>query len=463
MSKSQIIGAILAVLILIVMNFIPATDLLSRSAINNIGILIAVIVLLVTEPLPIGITCLSSIFLLVIFNVTPDVKSALSGYTNQIVFFVLASFGISEAITKVPLTNRFLKILIKLFGKNVRLILLAFMIASAVLSSFVSNVAATAVFIAVVLTFMQIYKNDNDRKRTGKAFMIALPVASMIGGMLTPAGSSLNLLTMNYIRQLTGISVSFVEWMLMGIPVVVIMLPIAWLIIVKVYGVTELGEKDIQEFVNNLDVPEKMDFKEKYVIAIVFAMFVFWILSSWYPVFNITVVALVGFFLFFLPKIQILTWDEFEKSVSWPAFFLLASIITVGDALIANGVEKWLITFLPSSINLPLFGIAFVVGIIVFLMLIIVPVAPALIALLSAPLVGLSANIGITPLLPMMTLGLTVANCYLLPLDTVPIITYMTGYYKMYDMPKSTAFIQVIMAAVVAAWLPVALKIIGHI
>jgi sodium-dependent dicarboxylate transporter 2/3/5 len=192
-------------------------------------------------------------------------------------------------------------------------------------------------------------------------------------------------------------------------------------------------------------------------------MFVFWILSSWYPVFNITVVALVGFFLFFLPKIQILTWDEFEKSVSWPAFFLLASIITVGDALIANGVEKWLITFLPSSINLPLFGIAFVVGIIVFLMLIIVPVAPALIALLSAPLVGLSANIGITPLLPMMTLGLTVANCYLLPLDTVPIITYMTGYYKMYDMPKSTAFIQVIMAAVVAAWLPVALKIIGHI
>ena len=367
MSKSKIIGAILAVLILIVMNFIPATDLLSRSAINNIGILIAVIVLLVTEPLPIGITCLSTIFLLVIFNVTPDVKSALSGYTNQIVFFVLASFGISEAITKVPLTNRFLKILIKLFGKNVRLILLAFMIASAVLSSFVSNVATTAVFIAVVLTFLQIYKNDNDRKKTGKAFMIALPVASMIGGMITPAGSSLNLLTMNYIRQLTGISVSFVEWMLMGIPVVVIMLPIAWLIIVKVYGVTELGEKDIQDFVNNLDVPEKMDFKEKYVIAIVFAMFVFWILSSWYPVFNITVVALVGFFLFFLPKIQILTWDEFEKSVSWPAFFLLASIITVGDALIANGVDKWLITFLPSSINLPLFGIAFVGGIIVFL------------------------------------------------------------------------------------------------
>ena len=153
--------------------------------------------------------------------------------------------------------------------------------------------------------------------------MIALPVASMIGGMITPAGSSLNLLTMNYIRQLTGISVSFVEWMLMGIPVVVIMLPIAWLIIVKVYGVTELGEKDIQDFVNNLDVPEKMDFKEKYVIAIVFAMFVFWILSSWYPVFNITVVALVGFSCFSCPKFRFLPGMSSKKVLAGLPFSCL--------------------------------------------------------------------------------------------------------------------------------------------
>jgi len=464
LKKSQYLGLIIAIAILILMNFLPAFELLSRSAINNIAILIAVIVLFITEPIPIGTTCLFSIPLLVIFNVTPDVPTALSGYTNPIVFFVLASFGVSCAITKVPLANRLLKTLINLFGKNVKTILLVFMIVTAFISSVVSNVAATAVFLAIVVAFLNIYDKEKDRRRTGKAFMIGLPVASMIGGMLTPAGSSLNLLTLSYLERLSGINVSFVQWMFMGVPLVLVALPIAWLIIVKVYGVTELGVEEIQQFVKDLDVPKTMDFKEKYVIVLMLVMFLLWLLSSWFPVFNITVVILAGFTLLFLPGYQILSWNEFVSSVSWPAFFLLGSIITIGDALIANRVTEWLIaTFFPGAINLPLVGITFAVAIIVFLMLIVVPVAPALIPLLAVPLVGLATNMNLTPVLPVMTLGLAVANCYLLPLDTVPIITYMTGYYEMWEMPKSTAFIQLTLAAAIAIWLPIALKILGYL
>ena len=186
-----------------------------------------------------------------------------------------------------------------------------------------------------------------------------------------------------------------------------------------------------------MEVPEKMDFKEKYVLILVLLMLFFWILSSWYTVFDITLVILIGFAFLFIPKYAILTWDEFVESVSWPAFFLLGSIITIGNALIANGVSDWLIaTYFPSVINLPLIGVAFIAAIIVFLMLIVVPVAPALIPLLSAPFVGLAQNMGISPVLPMMVLGLAVANCFFLPLDTVPLITYMTGYYTMLDMPN---------------------------
>lgn len=321
MKKSQYLGLIIAISTLILMNFLPASELLSRSAVNNIAILIAVIVLFITEPIPIGVTCLFSIPLLVIFNVTPDV-----------------------------------------------------------------------------------------------------------------------------------------------VPVAIVALPIAWLIIVKVYGVTELSVEEIQQFVKDLDVPKTMDFKEIYVIALMLVMFVLWLLSSWYPVFNITVVILVGFTLLFLPGYQILSWNEFVSSVSWPAFFLLGSIITIGDALIANEVTEWLIaSFFPGAINLPLVGITFAVSIIVFLMLIVVPVAPALIPLLAVPLAGLATNMNMTPVLPVMTLGLAVANCFLLPLDTVPIITYMTGYYEMWEMPKSTAFIQLALAAAIAIWLPIALKMLGYL
>jgi sodium-dependent dicarboxylate transporter 2/3/5 len=191
-------------------------------------------------------------------------------------------------------------------------------------------------------------------------------------------------------------------------------------------------------------------------------MFTFWILGSWFPVFNITLVAIIGFTLLFLPNHEIITWDEFVSSVSWPAFFLVGTVITIGGALVQNGVSEWMVaTFFPQTINLPMFGVSFVLGMLVFIMLVIVPVAPALIPILSGPFVGIAANMGISPVLTMMTMGLVVANCYLLPLDTVPLLTYITGYYKMVDMPKSTVLIQVFVALVVALWVPIAVGILG--
>jgi sodium-dependent dicarboxylate transporter 2/3/5 len=462
MKKSQIIGLLLAAVILVGMNFVPTSETLTVGGRNTLGILFTVIILLITEPIPIGVTCLLSIPMLVLFKAVPAIPDALKGFTNPIVFFVLASFGISRALTKVPLSNRLLKVLIKTFGRNVKRVMLALMITVALVSSVISNVAATAVFIAIVLGFLQIYKREEDRRQTGKSFMIALPVAAMIGGMITPAGSSLNLITLGFLEQLTGATVTFLEWMVIGIPVTLIILPFAWFFILKVYPVVEIPEKDIMNYVDNLDVPNKMSSKESYVLVLMLAMLTLWILSSWYPIFNITVVSIIGFALLFIPGFEILTWDEFLSSVSWPAFFLVGSIITIGGALIANGVSQWLVTsFFPETLNLPTLGIGFIAAIIVFVMLIIVPVAPALIPLLSAPFVGLAVSGGVSPVFLMMILGLAVSNCYLLPLDTVPLLTYMTGYYKMQDMPKATAPIQIALAVVLAVWVPIALKILG--
>ncbi|MFZ7131036.1 MAG: SLC13 family permease [Eubacteriales bacterium] len=462
MKKTQIVGVLLSIIIIIGMNFIPTSTLLTEEGRNTLGILIVMLITLITQPIPIGVTCILGIALLVIFKAAPNISVALSGYTNSIVYFVLVSFGISFAITKVPLSQRLLKKLMELFGKNVKMILLAIMICAATLSSIVSNVAATAVFITIILKFLDIYTHEEDKKRTGKAFMIGLPVASMIGGMMTPAGSSLNLLSINLLDQLTGIKITFLQWMVCGIPVVIIMLPIAWFILVKIYKPVELSSEDIKKYIDTLQVPEKFDFKEKYVSVLVVIMFIFWVLSSWVPAFNVTIVAIIGFAFLFLPKITILTWDEFLNSVSWAAFFLVGTIISFGNCLVSNGVSDWIVaTVLPSSIDLPIVGLIFVVGIMVFLMLILVPVAPALITMLVAPLVGMAGNIGITPVVMIMTLGLCVANCYLLPLDTVPLLTYMTGYYKMNEMAKSTAIIQICLALVVALWLPISLSFLG--
>lgn len=462
MKKTQLLGIVLAIIILIAMNFIPAQGVLTDAGVRSIGVLLAVLVLLITEPLPIGVTCFLTIALMVVFKVSPDIPTAISGFTNSIVYFVLVSFGLSTAITKVPLSTRLLKKLMLMFGKNVNMIIFAIMLCSAILSSMISNVATTAVFIPLVLGFLKIYKDQSAKMKTGKAIMIGLPVASMIGGMITPAGSSLNLMCINLLEQATGIRITFVQWMTFGIPLVIFLLPLAWWIVIKVYKPAELSQEDIVAYIKSLDVPQKMGFQEGYVLVLMIALLVLWILSSWYPVFNVTLVAIIGFIFLFLPKIEILSWSEYINDVSWAAFFLVGTIISLGNNLVSNGVSDWIVqTLMPSSINLPLFGIIFIIGILVFLMLIVVPVAPALITMLVVPLVGLASNIGVSPIITIMALGLCVANCYLLPLDTVPLLTYMTGYYKMGEMAKSTAIIQVAVAALVAIWLPLAAMLLG--
>ena len=391
------------------------------------------------------------------FGCVKSVPDGLTGFTNATLFFVLASFGISEALTVVPVSKRLLIFLMKKAGRTTSQLMLAIMVVTAILSSVISNVAAAAVFIPVVLNFLEVYENEDEKRRTGKAYMISLPVASMIGGMMTPAGSSINMLTISMLEKNAGTTVSFVHWMLIGIPITIIMLPLSWLICKKIFKPAPIEEAKIKAYVEKAsqDVPEKMSAKEKYVIFILVVMLVLWILSSWFPFLQIAPVAIVGLMLYFLPgKMQVLTWNDFKRCVSLEAFILMGSMISIGNVITSSGLSKWIAEMIfphqfPSA---TLIVIAFIC-LMTFILLIPIPVAPALVAMLSAPLVAFCTNIGVSPTLVMVAFGLCACNCYLLPLDTVPLITYSTGYYKMFDMPKATVWIQIIMIAVASLWI----------
>jgi sodium-dependent dicarboxylate transporter 2/3/5 len=465
----QKIGLILAIVILVGTFFVQPTELLPTAARNTLGLLFAVIVLLVTEVFPIGITCLLTVTLMYLFNCAPgengstSVPAALSGYTNATLFFVLASFGISEALTVLPLSKRLLLRLMGMFGKNINLLLFAIMLCVAILSSVISNVAAAAVFIPIMNNFLNIYDDKDERKRTARCYMIALPIASMIGGMMTPAGSSINMLAISQLEALVpGLRVKFVDWMLFGIPLAAVALPLAWLFCIRIMKPAALSKEKIRRYIGEVAVKEPFGKKEIYVLSIVVVMITLWILSSWFPVFNVTIVALIGLALFFIPGFEVLTWDGFKRCVSWEAFFLMGTMISLGAVIRASELNVWIAQVVfPSSFGAPAFMAVALIALITFVLLIPIPVAPALVTMLSAPLVGFAQIAGVSPYVLMLTLGLISANCYLLPLDTVPLMTFATGSYGMFDMPKVAGPIQVCLIVLAAVWIPVAAKMLG--
>lgn len=464
MKKSQLIGIILSAVVFIAVMMAPVTDLFTPSARNTLALLLVTIIFLVTEVVPIGITCLSCIAFMVVLKCAPDVATALSGYTNKVLYFVVASFGISEALISVPLTQRLLVFLMKKFGRNSKVLLFSIMLCSALLSSIISSVAAAAVFIPLVIKFANICDTQQDRRRLLRCYMIGLPIASSMGGMMTPAGSAVSMLVINQLEKNTGIVIPFVQWMAFGIPACVIMLPIAWKILTAVHKPPEIQREKIAAYIQEIEVKERLGKKEIFVAAVVVVMLILWILSSWFPVLDITVVALIGMLFFFLPGFQILTWKQFEKCVGWNAFFLLGTMMSMGSVISASGLGAWMANVIfPMNVSWPPFIVLIFITATTFLLMIPIPVAPALVGMLSASWAAFGIHMGVTPYLIFVAVGLTVANCNFLPLDTVPVMTYSTGAYKMFEMTKATALNQAVMIGVIPAIVFAAGKILGLI
>lgn len=460
MKTKQLLGFIIAAALLAASIFCPDFAGLEKAGVRTVFMLVAFLVMLISEAAPVVITSLLFCALMPLFGVTDGLGASLSGYAQPIVFFTLASFAIAAATTNIPLSKRILRALMRRFGRNINTALLALMICTAIVSSLVSNVPTCAIFMAVSLDFLELYEEDVNRNRSGRAFMIAIPVASMIGGMMTPAGSSINLLAIAQLENITGQSISFVAWMCAGIPLAVVMIPLAWFLIIRIYKPAPVESSHIRAFVESMNIPDRLIPKEKKVIVLIGLMLALWIASSWVPFLNVMVIAIIGCVILFLPGMEILEVDTFLKENSWDAFFLVGTVLSISSAMIKNGVSDAIASALP-SMNTGTFVLLAFTALLIFVALIPIPVATSLIPIMAVPLVAIAENSGVSPALVLMAAALCACNCYLLPLDTVALITYSKGYYSMTDMAKSTWILQIAMTVLCALWLPIIGKLFG--
>jgi len=264
LNLKQFLGLLGALLIFVVSLCLPSFDFISVGGIRTIGLLVSFLVILITSALPVVVTSILFIGLVSMsLGTSPEAPAlglkslqsslhySLSGFSEPVVYFTLASFGLTAAITTTPLSKRILKGLLKLFGNNIQTVILAIMITACLISSLISNVPTCAVFSGIAINFLDLYDKEEDKKKTGKALMIAIPIASMIGGMMTPAGSSINLMAIGILEKTCGVTISFVQWMIAGVPLAIVMLPLSWLLVCKIYKPVQVGKEKIKPFADN--------------------------------------------------------------------------------------------------------------------------------------------------------------------------------------------------------------------
>jgi len=413
---------------------LPAPAGLSVEGKSMAAIFLVALVLWATEAIPIAVTSLLVIILQPVLGVE-DLRTAFNTFISPVFFFVLAMFCIAQAFISSGLDRRFALWLLALAGADSRRVVLAFMVGTAGISTIISDVPACAIFMAVALGLLKQIGITPGDSRLGKAIMIGIPIAALIGGVGTPAGSSINILGIHFIEEYGKVRVPFLHWMAIGIPMVLILVPIAWWVLVRCHPPEMKRIAEIATLTNQRVSVGRLKAQEKKVIGILSVLIVLWILSTWVTQLDIVLIGLAGAVTMFLPGVGLLTWKEVERATGWDALLMIGGVTSLGAASVKTGLAKWLVDSSIGGIQdwHALWIVALISAFTVIIHLVL-PIGPVVNAVLIPPIALLALSTGQSPVLYALPVAFSASCAFLLPLDAVSLITYAKGYYRMVDM-----------------------------
>lgn len=219
-------GVVLAPLVFVGMLLFPFQSL-NPEAHRLAAVLAAVVVLWMTEALPMPVTALLGAIACVVLRVAPA-KEVFAPFADPLMFLFIGSFIIARAIFLHHLDRRvaFAVLSLKWVGARPSRILFAFGAVTAAISAWISNTATTAMMFAIgmsILAFLFAHEKDGAAisRRYATGLMLMTSFAASIGGLATPIGTPPNVIGLGFIRQLAGYEFSFLRWMVVGVPIVV--------------------------------------------------------------------------------------------------------------------------------------------------------------------------------------------------------------------------------------------------
>ena len=443
-SNKDAFGLIAAVVAFAIVLLLPTPEGLGVPGQKMAALFILILILWSTAALPIAISSLLALVLQPILELN-TLNTAFQNFIGLVFFFVLIMFIVALAWVKTGLAHRFALTLITKSGTESRRVIYVFTIGTGLVSLVVSDVPTCAIFMAVAIGIFEKLKLEPGKSQFAKGLMLAIPFGAMIGGVGTIAGSSINVLGLQIIEDNGGPTVSFLQWMAIGIPMVIILLPTAAFVISRAFKpeIDDIG--DIEDIKKELADLGPLTAAEKKVIVIQSLMLIFWIAGTWVPAFNVVTVGVFGATAMFLPGIRLFTWREAQAATGWDILMMAGAVATLGAASSSSGLAQWLVDIsLGGLTDAPIVLILGLISVFTVLIHLMLPVSPVINAIMIPPIMLLAVEAGINPLLYALPVIFTASCAFLIPLDPVPLLTFSKGYYSFFDMFKPGAILAVV-------------------
>jgi len=324
-----------AVFITLIIIPIPGMD---KGAQNTLAVFALALILWVSEAIPLYITSFIIVGLLAIFvpqHITAtsvSYKDFLAQFFSPVILLFLGGFVLAKGLETYSLDSLLASAILRRVGKRPWAILAGFMGVTALLSMWMSNTAATALMIAVALPLINSI-DSKDPIRIG--LILGIPFAANLGGMATPIGTPPNAIAIAALRD-AGIGINFLDWMGLAFPLTVVLLFITWgLILILFKPKTKTLEFSITKSTN-------MSWKE-WIVLITLALTVTgWLTQKIHKIPN-AIIALLPAIIFF--SLGLLGRKHFRK-LGWDVLILMGGGLALGKAVLASGLDKWMVNSL---------------------------------------------------------------------------------------------------------------------
>lgn len=420
----------ISIAILIIAWHIPNPAGLTHEGSMALALLIAGIFLWVTEPLPMPISALGLMTLLPVLGILP-VKDVWLGFISSVIFFIMASFGITTALLKTKLSAKIVFLLLRLSKGNSRLTILAFMLASAFVSFFISDLPCVALFSGIaVSSVLEVEKTEKKKSNLGKGLMIGVVYGSVIGGQCLPTGSSLNIMAMGMLEANTGIAISFLEWAAICTPLALAMLFVSWLVLTAMFKPEPISKSTINIIEHKATQVGRLEVLDIKVMAIMVITLGLWVASNWTG-WDPTAIAVGSMLVFFIPGIDVLKWEEYVKGVAWNIILLTGGVQALAAGIQKQGTAKWLFDLSVGKLAIGPGIVVAAAAVFLPVLRLIIPVGPAFIAICLIPLSAIAGVVGASPVVFTVIVAVNASTTYLLGIDNASMLSYRYGYWTM--------------------------------
>ena len=443
--KRKSLGLLFVAIVFLVLWFLPTEsfglDGLTQVQQRIIAIFVYATLMWVMELVPAWSTSVSIIVLLLLFTSDSGVKWLCNPETaGQLLSYkqVMASFADPVVMLFIGGFVLAARVLLTPFGKKSENILLGFMLVTALFSMFISNTATTA----MMLTFLTpVFKQLPEAGKGRIAMALSIPVAANLGGMGTPIGTPPNTIALKYLNDPEGLNlgIGFGQWMLFMVPLVIVLILIAWMILKKVFP---FSQKTIEL---QIDGEMKRGRRTTLVIVTLVVTILLWMMDTLTGI-NTYTVALIPFAVFAMAGI--ITKYDLEE-INWSVIWMVAGGFALGYAMNGSGLAALVIRAIPFGDFSPVL-IVILSGLICYVLSNLIShsataalLMPILVVVCTAMGDKLAAIGGPTTVL----IGVAIASssAMILPISTPPnALAYATNLVQQKDMARMGVIVGVL-------------------